>query len=73
MTEKQTGAHGLPLVPSKHFPGELTLACSACGSTEITLTVQYPARGTGSGGRGRLGDPGSRDVAICRACGKTHY
>lgn len=66
--KQETGAHGWPLVPSKHFPGEKTLACPECGSTDVMLTTQYGSPGTGPGGRGRLGDPGSKDVAICQNC-----
>jgi hypothetical protein len=68
---KTTGKHGWPLVPSPHFPGEQTLACPKCGSTDLTLTVEYPFNGTGPGGRGRLGDYGARDKTICRGCGET--
>lgn len=71
--EMKRGAQGCPLVPSEQFPGELTLACDSCGSTALTGTVEYPGRGSGPGGRGRLGDAGSRDVMICRECGRRHY
>jgi hypothetical protein len=66
---QKTGAQGWPLVPSTHFPGELTLGCPQCGSTDITMSVQYPVRGTGPMGRGRLGDPGSREYNRCNSCG----
>jgi hypothetical protein len=69
----KTGAYGCPLVPSKRFPGELTLACVKCGSTDITMTGCYPVYGTGPCGRGRLGDPGGLDWAECGACGHRHY
>jgi hypothetical protein len=56
------GAHGWPLVESKAFPGELTLSCPKCKSTNVTQTVAY-----GSGGR--LGDPGASDLLVCGGCG----
>lgn len=62
----KTGAHGWPLVPSTHFPGELTLACPACGSLDISLSVIY-------GPGGRLGDPGSLNTITCKSCGKREY
>jgi hypothetical protein len=58
---RRTGAHGWPLVPSKRFPGELTLACPKCGSTDIVFTGAY-------GPGGRLGDPGGHDIVRCRSC-----
>lgn len=60
------GAHGWPLVPSTAFPGELTLACPKCGSTNVTLTVAY-------GPGGRLGDPGATDIIRCEACKQADY
>jgi len=68
---EQTGKHGWPLVASERFPGEQTLACPKCGSTRITMTVEYPFVGSGPGGRGRLSDVGTRDKTICEACGHT--
>lgn len=65
---KTTGALGWPLVPSKIYPGETTLACPKCGSTNITLSGVAPFRGTGPGGRRRMGDQGWRDVNRCNAC-----
>jgi hypothetical protein len=64
-----TGAHGWPLVPSKRFPGEQTLGCPRCMSHDVTMSVQYPVRGSGPMGRGRLGDLGSREYAECQTCG----
>jgi hypothetical protein len=61
-----TGAHGWPLAPSKHFPGELTLACPQCHSTDIMMTVAY-------GPGGRLGDPGATDIVACQTCGHRSY
>ena len=61
-----TGAHGWPLVPSVRFPGETTLACPKCGSTDVYLTVAY-------GPGGRLGDPGATDIIGCNACGHRDY
>jgi hypothetical protein len=69
---KQMGAHGWPLVPSKAFPGELTLACPKCGGTEILLTGSYGFPGTGPNGRGRLGDRGGLDVIRCETCKHEH-
>lgn len=67
---QQTGAGGWPLVPSKRFLGELTLACPDCKSTNVILTCVY-----GSHPRpARLGNPGSLEVNVCQDCGKrTHY
>lgn len=62
----KTGAHGWPLVPSTAFPGELTLACPKCGSTNVTLTVAY-------GPGGRLGDPGATDIIRCETCHHADY
>ncbi len=73
MPSVKTGAHGWPLVPSTHFPGELTLACPNCGSLEIALSVIYPGRGSGPGGRGRLSDPGALNTIKCQSCGKHDY
>lgn len=56
-----TGKHGWPLVPSTRFPGETTLACPQCASTDITLTGAY-------GPGGRLGDPGGHEITRCNAC-----
>ena len=66
---QQTGAHGWPLVPSTHFPGEQTLACPACGSTSVVLTSMGSGAGSGPGGRHRFGD-NYLPVIECRACGK---
>ncbi len=59
---------GWPLAPSTRFPGERTLACPKCHSTDVTMTCRYPVYGTGPNRRGRLGDRGSREVNICNAC-----
>jgi RNase P subunit RPR2 len=48
------------------------LACPVCLSTDITMTVEYPGVETGPGGRGRLGDAGSKEVNICNTCGHRH-
>ena len=64
------GAHGWPLAPSQRFPGELTLACPACGSLDVTLGTRYPVHGTGPLGRGRLGDPGATEYSSCAVCGQ---
>lgn len=60
--ETRTGAHGWPLVPSAHFPGELTLACPRCGSTRVTLSA-WP------GYDGRMFSPGMQNTIRCAACG----
>ena len=67
-----TNKWGLLSAPSTRFPGELTLACT-CGSIDLTLTCQYPVRGSGPCGRGRLGDYGTRELVICNTCGAKHY
>lgn len=66
-----TTTYGWPMVPIQSGPyaGEKTPCCPKCFSTRVSLTVRYPAVGTGAGGRGRLGDPGSVSLAICRNCG----
>jgi hypothetical protein len=69
----RSGYGGWPLVPSKNFPGETTIACKACGSTDVKLTGCYGYPGTGPGGRGRLGDPGGLDWAECSACKARGY
>lgn len=68
MKAEDTGVAGWPLVPSKRFPGERTLSCPKCKSTDVTLTGHYAARGTGPGGRGRLGDPGATNIIRCESC-----
>ena len=60
---------GWPLVPSERFPDEHTVACGECGSTDLSITVEY---GT-LGGTRRLGNPGTRNVAVCQACGARGY
>ena len=62
------GAHGWPLIESKRFPGELCLSCPKCHSRNILMTVDYPVRGTGPDGRGRMGDYGTQDVLKCEDC-----
>jgi hypothetical protein len=63
-----------PFVASEHFPGELTLACPTCGTSEgVVLTCENHGRGTGPGGRPRMGDPGWVDVTTCTACGGKAY
>jgi hypothetical protein len=49
-----------------------SLCCPVCTSTKVGMTCRYPAFGTGSGGRGRLGDPGAREANVCGDCGETH-
>jgi DNA-directed RNA polymerase subunit M/transcription elongation factor TFIIS len=66
MTTQKTGAHGWPLVPSTHFPGEQALACPKCSSTHVTMTVAY-------GPGGRLGDPGATDIIRCESCKHADY
>ena len=69
LRNKSIGAHGWPLVPSDKHPGETMLACPKCGLSSITMGAQWPVYGTGANGRGRMGDPGARDVITCNACG----
>ena len=63
------GRGGWPLVPSEAFPGELALACPECGSQAVSMGGIHPHRGTGPGGRGRLGDPGAWEINDCVDCG----
>lgn len=50
------------------------LTCGKCGAMSgITLTGSYAFRGTGPGGRGRLGDPGSLSWAECETCKARGY
>jgi hypothetical protein len=63
---------GWPLTPSKRFPKETALECPKCGSQNITLTGHGTGRGTGPGGRHRLGDP-SVSYALCESCGAKGY
>lgn len=65
----KAGALGWPLVPSRTYPGESTLACPDCGSRDVALTVLPGARGTGPGGRWRMSDGGGKDLNECNACG----
>jgi predicted nucleic-acid-binding Zn-ribbon protein len=61
------GAGGWPLVPSKRFAGEQTLACPKCGSTNVNMGVHY-------GPGGRLGSPGASGYNKCLDCKYTeHY
>jgi len=69
--EASTGAHGWPLLRSKTYPGETTLGCPACLGTNVTMGASYAATGTGLGGCGRMGDPGSREWVRCNDCGRT--
>lgn len=66
MTKQTVSVQGWPLVPSKVFPDETTLACPACGSVDVVLSVIY-------GPGGRLGDPGSLNTITCNTCGKRDY
>lgn len=64
---KQTGLLGWPLAPSTHFPGEMTLSCPNCFSTNITILSVPMGRGTGPNGRFRMGDP-SKQAVRCERC-----
>jgi hypothetical protein len=66
-----SGMLGWPLAPSLTFPGERTLACPTCLGTNVTMGASYAATGTGLGGCGRMGDPGSREWVRCDDCGRT--
>jgi hypothetical protein len=68
--DPQTGRGGWPLVPSLRFPGETCLACPRCNSRNVVLSCAYPVRGSGPGGRGRLGDPGTKETNTCADCGE---
>lgn len=63
------GRCGWPLVPSTRFPGETTIACPRCGSTNVVLSCYYGSPGSGPRGRGRLGDPGGGATNECESCG----
>lgn len=62
------GAHDWPLTFSRSFPDEMTLSCPRCGSTNWEMTGHHAPRGTGPGGRGRLGEPGGVDILRCNDC-----
>lgn len=57
------GAFGWPLVNSAYFPGEKTLACPQCGSTDIVM-------GCHPGHDRRMGSPGTKDYVLCVKCRK---
>jgi len=67
-----TGAHGWPraFIKDGPFKGELGLSCPTCGSQNWKMGTRYPAHGTGSNGRGRLGDPGATEYIHCNGCGR---
>ena len=67
----KAGANGWPIVPSLTFPGEGALACPACGSRDVILTVRSGAYGTAPGGRWRMGDNGGHELNACATCGHT--
>lgn len=71
MSSAKLGRLGWPLVPSPKWPGEVSLSCPECGSTDVIMTGGYPVRGTGPMGRGRLGDPGGYSKNICNKCKHT--
>ena len=73
VSSRQSGYGLWPMVASERWPDELTCACGKCGATSITLTGSYAARGTGAGGRGRLGDPGGLSWAECNVCRARGY
>ena len=64
-----SGALGWPLVPSPVYPEETTLACPSCGRCAVEMSTLPGGRGTGPGGRWRMGDGGGRDYNRCLACG----
>ena len=55
------GLHRWPL-------DEKGLFCPRCNSRNWTNTGRHPVRGTGPGGRGRMGDPGGVDIVRCEDC-----
>lgn len=67
MAQQSTGALGWPLVPSTAFPGEQTLACPKCGSTNVTLFSVGAGIGTEAGGRYRMGD-NYHSAIRCEVC-----
>lgn len=62
---EDVGRGGWPLIDGR-------LHCPACLSTNVSFSCRHPPRGTGLGGRGRLGDPGAQEVNTCEDCGETH-
>jgi hypothetical protein len=60
------GAHGWPL--TEREDGESRLGCPRCDSTNWAMGGQHAVRGTGPGGRGRMGDPGGVDILRCEDC-----
>lgn len=71
MAQSATGVCGWPLVPSRRFPGETTLACPKCGSLDVTMTIRPGAYGTGPGNSWRIGDQGGHDLNVCNVCRHT--
>jgi hypothetical protein len=67
LRDKSVGAHGWPL--RMGADGERHLVCPKCGKSDITMGAQWPVRGTGPMGRGRMGDVGASEVITCNACG----
>jgi hypothetical protein len=66
--DAMAGAFPIHIAIAAHLmrcPGECR-----CGSRDVTSTAIYPVRGTGPGGRGRLGDPGACGISECHACGR---
>ena len=45
--------------------------CDNCGSTNVSMIGDPPARGTGPGGSGRMGDVGYGSKTECKDCGHT--
>jgi len=44
------------------------LSCPRCDSRRWMNTGRHAVRGTGPGGRGRMGDPGGVDIVRCQDC-----
>jgi hypothetical protein len=68
-----TGAGGFPLTMRVRnelgWVPEPMLVCPVCGSLHIYQAVAPGGRGTGPGGRWRVGDPGGACIVECGECG----
>lgn len=64
---------GFLKVPSKTRPGGFDQACPKCKSRKVTMTIQPGGRGSGPGGRWRMGDSGGKEITRCDDCGHIGY